>query len=56
MCVCGLSDGRVLIKALKRSPNTGLWNLPLRNRATGMPTFRRQHPIGPYVLDERARR
>jgi transcriptional regulator with XRE-family HTH domain len=27
MCVCGLSDGRVLIKALKRSPNTGLWNL-----------------------------
>jgi transcriptional regulator with XRE-family HTH domain len=27
MCVCGLADGRVLIKALKRSPNTGLWNL-----------------------------
>ena len=27
MCVCGLSDGRVLIKSLKRSPNTGLWNL-----------------------------
>jgi len=27
MCVCGLSDGRVLIKALKRSPNAGLWHL-----------------------------
>ncbi len=27
MCVCGLSDGRVLIKALKRSPNVGLWHL-----------------------------
>ena len=27
MCVCGLSDGRVLIKALKRSPNPGLWHL-----------------------------
>jgi len=27
MCVCGLSDGRVLIKALKPSRATGLWNL-----------------------------
>jgi transcriptional regulator with XRE-family HTH domain len=27
MCVCGLTDGRVLIKALRRSPQTGLWNL-----------------------------
>ena len=27
MCVCGLTDGRVLIKAVKRSPQTGLWNL-----------------------------
>ena len=27
MCVSGLSDGRVLIKALKKSPATGLWNL-----------------------------
>jgi transcriptional regulator with XRE-family HTH domain len=27
MCVCGLSDGRVLIKALKRSPIPGLWTL-----------------------------
>ena len=27
MCVCGLSDGRALIKGLKKSPATGLWNL-----------------------------
>src|SRR5271154_2466464 len=27
MCVCGLADGRVLIKALKRSQIAGLWNL-----------------------------
>jgi len=27
MCVCGLAGGRVLIKALKRSPNVGLWHL-----------------------------
>jgi hypothetical protein len=27
MCVCGLSDGRVLIKALKRSHIDGLWTL-----------------------------
>jgi transcriptional regulator with XRE-family HTH domain len=27
MCVCGLSDGRILIKALRRSQNPGLWNL-----------------------------
>lgn len=27
MCVCGLADGRILIKAIKRSPSTGLWNL-----------------------------
>ena len=27
MCVCGLSDGRVLIKSVKRSAQTGLWNL-----------------------------
>ena len=27
MCVCGLADGRVLIKALKKSPATELWNL-----------------------------
>ena len=27
MCVCGLHDGRALVKALKESPATGLWNL-----------------------------
>ena len=27
MCVCSLADGRVLIKALRKSPATGLWNL-----------------------------
>jgi very-short-patch-repair endonuclease len=27
-----------------------LWN-KLRERASGKPVFRRQHPIGPYVLD-----
>jgi len=27
MCVCGLADGRVLIKALKRSQIGGLWTL-----------------------------
>jgi very-short-patch-repair endonuclease len=27
-----------------------LWNR-LRERALGKPIFRRQHPIGPYVLD-----
>jgi transcriptional regulator with XRE-family HTH domain len=27
MCVCGLSDGRILIKSLKRSQIAGLWTL-----------------------------
>ena len=27
MCVCGLADGRILVKALKRSQVSGLWNL-----------------------------
>jgi len=27
MCVCGLADGRVLVKALKRSQMPGLWTL-----------------------------
>jgi transcriptional regulator with XRE-family HTH domain len=27
MCVCGLSDGRVLVKALKRSQIPGMWTL-----------------------------
>jgi very-short-patch-repair endonuclease len=32
------------------APEAMLWSR-LRNRTPGMPTFRRQHPIGPYVLD-----
>jgi len=38
---------------LRRSlsvPEARLWNR-LRTRAPGKPIFRRQHPIGPYVLD-----
>ena len=38
---------------LRRSlsvPEARLWNR-LRTRASGKPIFRRQHPIGPYVLD-----
>ncbi len=31
-------------------PEARLWNR-LRARAPGQPVFRRQHPIGPYVLD-----
>jgi very-short-patch-repair endonuclease len=31
-------------------PEARLWNR-LRLRAPGKPVFRRQHPIGPYVLD-----
>jgi len=31
-------------------PEVFLWNR-LRLRAPGQPIFRRQHPIGPYVLD-----
>ena len=27
MCVCGLADGRVLVKALKRSQVQGMWTL-----------------------------
>jgi very-short-patch-repair endonuclease len=31
-------------------PEARLWSR-LRRRAPGKPVFRRQHPIGPYVLD-----
>ncbi|MGH7247525.1 MAG: endonuclease domain-containing protein [Pseudomonadota bacterium] len=31
-------------------PEARLWSR-LRGRAPGKPVFRRQHPIGPYVLD-----
>jgi very-short-patch-repair endonuclease len=32
------------------TPEARLWNR-LRERLPGKPIFRRQHPIGPYVLD-----
>jgi very-short-patch-repair endonuclease len=31
-------------------PEARLWSR-LRHRAPGKPVFRRQHPIGPYVID-----
>jgi very-short-patch-repair endonuclease len=40
-------------RRLRRSlspPEARLWSR-LRARLPGMPAFRRQHPIGPYVLD-----
>jgi very-short-patch-repair endonuclease len=40
-------------RQLRRSlsvPEARLWSR-LRERAPGKPVFRRQHPIGPYVLD-----
>jgi very-short-patch-repair endonuclease len=40
-------------RRLRRSmspPEAFLWN-KLRSRAIGSPTFRRQHPIGEYILD-----
>jgi very-short-patch-repair endonuclease len=40
-------------QALRRAltpPEVLLWS-KLRERASGKPVFRRQHPIGPYVLD-----
>ena len=36
MCVCGLADGRVLIKALKRSQIAGLWTSALQRRAADL--------------------
>ena len=44
MCVCGLADGRVLIKALKRSQIAGLWTFsptPSRRSTTSGSTGRR---------------
>lgn len=31
-------------------PEAALWTR-LRQRREGLPSFRRQHPIGPYILD-----
>jgi very-short-patch-repair endonuclease len=42
-----------LARRLRRNlslPEARLWNR-LRERMPGRPVFRRQHPIGPYVLD-----
>jgi very-short-patch-repair endonuclease len=42
-----------LARRLRRNlspPEARLWNR-LRTRRPGTPVFRRQHPIGPYVLD-----
>ena len=38
---------------LRRSLSTpeAMQRSRLRNRNAGMPTFRRQHPVGPYVVD-----
>src|SRR5271170_1736687 len=38
------------VRRILSVPETRLWNR-LRERAPGKPVFRRQHPIGPYVLD-----
>jgi very-short-patch-repair endonuclease len=44
-----IAHARRLRRALS-PPEARLWNR-LRERAPGLPTFRRQHPIGPYVPD-----
>lgn len=44
-----ISNARRLRRTLS-APEVRLWNR-LREREPGKPIFRRQHPIGPYVLD-----
>ena len=44
-----ISNARRLRRVLSL-PEARLWSR-LRRRAPGKPVFRRQHPIGPYVLD-----
>jgi very-short-patch-repair endonuclease len=44
-----ISNARRLRRTLS-VPEARLWSR-LRVRAPGKPVFRRQHPIGPYVLD-----
>jgi very-short-patch-repair endonuclease len=44
-----IRKARRLRRALS-PPEARLWSR-LRERAPGKPVFRRQHPIGPYVLD-----
>jgi very-short-patch-repair endonuclease len=44
-----IENARRLRRALS-PPEARLWSR-LRARSAGTPVFRRQHPIGPYVLD-----
>jgi very-short-patch-repair endonuclease len=44
-----INNARELRRTLS-VPEVRLWNR-LRARGPGKPVFRRQHPIGPYVLD-----
>src|SRR3954463_12815095 len=44
-----INNARRLRRQLS-APEAQLW-IRLRTRAPGRPVFRRQHPIGPYVLD-----
>ena len=44
-----IANARRLRRALS-PPEARLWSR-LRQRRPGLPTFRRQHPIGAYVLD-----
>ena len=44
-----IANARRLRRVLS-PPEARLW-VRLRQRAAGLPTFRRQHPFGPYVLD-----
>jgi very-short-patch-repair endonuclease len=44
-----INSARHLRRTLS-APEARLW-IRLRERAPGKPVFRRQHPIGPYVLD-----
>jgi very-short-patch-repair endonuclease len=44
-----IANARRLRRALS-PPEVRLWSR-LRTRAPGLPAFRRQHPIGPYVID-----
>jgi very-short-patch-repair endonuclease len=44
-----IKDAQSLRRALS-APEVKLW-IRLRERAAGRPAFRRQHPVGPYVLD-----
>jgi very-short-patch-repair endonuclease len=44
-----INNARNLRRALSL-PEARLWSR-LRQRVAGKPVFRRQHPIGPYVLD-----